>query len=981
MIDISDNNVLRLDSGWKILHDPDNKGIAGGWFREFPCGEGKNAFVPGLSHQFYYNEKGIFWYGTRFKGEPILTEGYRLRLFVGSANFRAEVYLNGCFLGSHTGPEEPFSFDVTDVFLPGKDNFLALRISKPYGDTEVDGYVFSQVPHRNELASGRLEPGYCQNECGITGSVYIEKVPEVRICDVFSAGNIEGSCVDVSLEIESLRDGTEAEITATVGFKRTGAQICEKTYKITAARGTNKLSMSLPVREPKLWSVDDPFLYYVGLRLRTETSNGVATCQNLYKTVGFRDLRVGDDGFFRLNGKRIFIRCSHTGNAFPYSTHGIPMSPELMRKDLYMAKSMGLNMVRFIAGLPREEQLDLADELGLMIYEEPLCAWNTCNGLHSEELYTQGVFSMIKRDRSHPSVAIWGLLNETVSTPPVNECFDYAKNILPELRKLDGTRLVLLNSGRFDGYPETGSVSNPGSLSWECLWNDEGRVPGHFFFKPSFPPGYIDHVGDVHMYPALPMSAKDRELIMNLGKEAKRPVFLSETGCGSLLDVVRLCKIFTQEGADRDLPDVYQCNLIRDRFLELLSKYSFDREYAFPDDIMERSYELHARQRQFFLDVIRSDPYICGYSATGLLDHSICGEGLFTLTREWKKGIADVFSNGLAPLKWCIIPEKTHLYSGENFNLRVFLANEDVLTESSYHVFLKIIGGEGIVYERSGVLTLTDVDLRLLSVKVFDIDVCLPVPTGEYEIRCSMESAAPTDSHVKIYITDPSDFRPEPGSLRVYTFGLPENVLTTLKNNNVTCVPLSLDEPDCVSSELFVKDPAPVLVGSVLSDLYELKEKLWSRLTAAASCGLSVIILDKDAMAGPDGALQYLPVEGKPSLGFYSDWLYHREYMARRGHPYYKGLPTGMMDWEYWPGITVGFDLRDGDVPCDTAGISFITGAHAGLFQGGLTLGSYKFGKGRFVLNTLRIMENAGVCPAADRLLINIIRAEKTGKS
>ncbi len=72
---------------------------------------------------------------------------------------------------------------------------------------------------------------------------------------------------------------------------------------------------------------------------------------------GFRELRIRD-GWFELNGRRIYLRSTHTGNHYPIG-QVVPQDPALVRQDLVYAKAAGFNTVRFIAGVAREDQLDL----------------------------------------------------------------------------------------------------------------------------------------------------------------------------------------------------------------------------------------------------------------------------------------------------------------------------------------------------------------------------------------------------------------------------------------------------------------------------------------------------------------------------------------------------------------------------------------------------------------------------------------------
>ena len=104
-----------------------------------------------------------------------------------------------------------------------------------------------------------------------------------------------------------------------------------------------------------------------------ETAGGGAPEDERSVRTGFRELRVRD-GWFELNGQRIYLRSTHTGNHYPIG-QVVPQSPELVRQDLVYAKAAGFNMVRWIAGMAREDQLDFCDELGLMVYEETHAAW------------------------------------------------------------------------------------------------------------------------------------------------------------------------------------------------------------------------------------------------------------------------------------------------------------------------------------------------------------------------------------------------------------------------------------------------------------------------------------------------------------------------------------------------------------------------------------------------------------------------------
>ena len=171
------------------------------------------------------------------------------------------------------------------------------------------------------------------------------------------------------------------------------------------------------------------------------------------------------------------------------------------------------------------------DEIGLLVWESSYAGWCLADSPHMAERYDGSTSDMIRRDRNHPSVAIWELLNETPDGPVFRQAVDF----LTKLRSLDPTRLVLLGSGRWDGDWTIDSASNPRSTVWDPVWGVEGPgaprpAAGEIF-------GYVEQAGDAHYYPRVPQSPEASARIRDFGRETK-PVLLSEYGIGSMFDVI-----------------------------------------------------------------------------------------------------------------------------------------------------------------------------------------------------------------------------------------------------------------------------------------------------------------------------------------------------------------------------------------------------------------------------------------------------------
>jgi hypothetical protein len=139
--------------------------------------------------------------------------------------------------------------------------------------------------------------------------------------------------------------------------------------------------------------------------------------------------------------------------------------------------------------------------------------------------------------------------------------FREAVSALPLVRSLDETRLVLLSSGRFDGHLDVGSVSNPGSAEWESTWGEEAA--GAPIVEMKYPSGI--GIGDFHLYPKVPQTPEMNHMLRTLGQNSK-PVFLSENGIGSIMDVIHELRMYQQSGIPEDAEDFVLMRSMAERF-------------------------------------------------------------------------------------------------------------------------------------------------------------------------------------------------------------------------------------------------------------------------------------------------------------------------------------------------------------------------------------------------------------------------------
>ena len=220
------------------------------------------------------------------------------------------MWLDGEYLGSFEGGETPFAFDVTDIATLGGENLVAVRVLNPT-DHDIDGLNITNVPNRNKC----MKPwaGNGNNIGGLMYAVNMHVVPNVYITDIFAQSDIHTGrmSVDLALTNASGADGCGTIRVDVVDNGGNGQSVASRQFRADFVKGDNEYKVELTVDDPMLWDIDDPHLYRVNVTVETEAGSTANRCGT-----GSASFFV-KDGFFYLNGRRIFLKSAHTGNAFP----------------------------------------------------------------------------------------------------------------------------------------------------------------------------------------------------------------------------------------------------------------------------------------------------------------------------------------------------------------------------------------------------------------------------------------------------------------------------------------------------------------------------------------------------------------------------------------------------------------------------------------------------------------------------------------
>lgn len=932
---------ISLDGVWELATDPDNAGKKERWFDGGPSKTTVSANVPSALEETFPGYDGVVWYWKAFRPDEPPRQNQRVLLHFGAADYFAEVWLNGEYLGQHEGGETPFALDATAVITPEAENRLVVRVINPNHE-DIDGFRLEHVPHGIRVVDFKPGTGRYHNYGGLWQSVELEYVPEVQVLDVFAEPRLVDKEVVAHVTLlnetkEALHGTVAIDVQTVVDDNR----IASHREVIEMPPGRSSLDVPIEVAGATPWSPDDPFLY----RMTVSLSAGKRT-DSLSERFGFREFTFCD-GYFRLNGKRLVLKSAHTVGHYPLGLCR-PPDREMLRRELRMMKEMGFNCIRSLGRLMFPEQLDDCDELGLLVYEETAASWLWHDSPKMAERFDSHIRECILRDRNHPCVVIWGLLNEMGDTP----IFRHAVDMLPLVREHDPTRLVVLNSGRWDNQQATiGDLCLPYTDRWIG-----GLADVHAYPTAPFDPGVLGAYRTQPPWPAdVPIPGGYRP-----AGSADDQVFASEFGTGSAIDPIRACELFEQHNARPDLEDYRFYRDMAERFEADWRRFGLEGTFPSPSDLLRASESRQADSRRVALNALRANPKLCSISLTGQTDSCMAGEGVTTIWREHKQDMPEALRAAFAPLTWSIFTGSTSLYSGQTLDVEALLINEDVLAPGNYPARLEIVGSSGVVWSMN-----REVKVGVGPVMVhpaFEETVKIEGPPGPYEVVARLEGEVRAEARSPFYLSDPAALPEVDVPVTVADYG--SRVSDWLQGRGIK---VSRHNPAATPAHREV-----ILIGT--ARIYPVSVDAYQELMERVDRGSVAVFLMPKAFAADDkGPLALLPLPRKGHLtGGRPCWWSIDHFI--KAHAVFEGMPSSrLMGNSYyrlvWPNVSL-IGASEGETVAGAFGIGCIG---EGGYWSGVDLAVHPFGKGKIIFNTLLIEEHVGSDPAADRLLLNLI--------
>jgi len=484
--EISDLSLLPVNpptGGWQILNNSSH---------------GKSVSVPGTVEEYLTvsdNPRpedflGVSWWYRKIT-VPKEEEKKRFILYFEGVRMRAEVYLDGKLVAYDLIGETPFHADITDDVKPGTEQLLAVRVTNPGGNFHWQDFDMMKWGEYNLPPSrsfggviGRVklecvEPVYISD-------IYMQNTPEIRkVNAIISFTNSARSNIKQDLELNVYEKGNEQKI------------IFRKILKsISFPAGENQVTIPVEVPDAKIWEIDNPSLY----TCKIVTRKGKNITDSDKKDFGFRWFEasgVGSNAVLKLNGRRAMLKSAISWGYFPVT--GLIATAEMAEKQINTAKKLGLNMLNFHRNIGSPVVLEKADQLGLLYYEEPGGFHSATHDPFVRTIVNEKLKRMVYRDRSHPSLVIFNLINEYGGPKALDkELVAKRMNDMKEAHAVDPSRIMTFTSG-WANKEDTEEDSKAHMLPFDTTiyrkgWFDNHRAGGPETWVESYYQGPDDNI-------------------------------------------------------------------------------------------------------------------------------------------------------------------------------------------------------------------------------------------------------------------------------------------------------------------------------------------------------------------------------------------------------------------------------------------------------------------------------------------------------
>lgn len=436
-------------------------------------------------------EKNELWYKRSFT-VPAKWKGKDVMLNFGAVDWKAEVFVNDVLVGSHKGGYTPFSFNITPFLKGSGAQKLVVRVWDP----SDKGYqpIGKQTSNPQGI--------WYTSVTGIWQTVWLEPVASNHITAVKSIPNVDANALNVTV------GASTPCVTSIVEVK-----LLDKGAVVASAKGVQGQELRLGVKNPTLWSPENPYLYDMSI---TMSQNGKVIDQ-VKSYTAFRKISVEKDqnGILRmcLNNKPLFHYGPLDQGWWPDGLYTAP-TDEALLYDIKKTKEWGFNMIRKHVKVEPARWYYHCDKEGILVWQDMPSGdmgnrWepHKYNGGTDKERSVESVANYYQEWKeimdlgvSHPSIVVWVPFNEawgqfdTEKVVAWTKAYDPSRLVNPasggnhrpcgdilDLHNYPGPDMFLFDAQRVTVLGEYGGIGLP--LENHLWWNK--RNWGYIQFKNS----------------------------------------------------------------------------------------------------------------------------------------------------------------------------------------------------------------------------------------------------------------------------------------------------------------------------------------------------------------------------------------------------------------------------------------------------------------------------------------------------------------
>lgn len=348
---------------------------------------------------------------------PESWDGRRVILHFDGSTAGMYVWVNGKKVGYVQSTKNPAEFDITPYIRKG-ENTLACEV-----------YRWTDGSYLEDQDFWRLS--------GIDRDVYLYSTANERILDFFAKAELDKSyrhgVLDLDVKVQNHASAAFSGKLDVAIYDANGRRVINKVSSLNiGADATTDTKVKATLKNVNKWSGETPYLYTLVLTLK-DRKGGVI--ESTSSRIGFRKVEIKNAQLL-VNGKVIEVHGVNLHEHHQYTGHVVDR--ETMMQDIRVMKQFNINAVRTSHYPQPPLWYDLCDQYGIYLVDEANIEIHGMGGRNdwprhpgNRDEWTASIldrqYSLVERDKNHPSVITWSLGNESANGKNFYISYDWVK--------------------------------------------------------------------------------------------------------------------------------------------------------------------------------------------------------------------------------------------------------------------------------------------------------------------------------------------------------------------------------------------------------------------------------------------------------------------------------------------------------------------------------------------------------------------------